>query len=212
MTQFEKTFNVMRNPWVIVSYIILVCFAYFFVDKSIATYFHQLDIRGNFPALTMFTALGKWKIYILLFVFLFLYFRYLQKHEVFEAKALYLIGCIFIPNLISFVIKVCLSRARPDLLFSSNLFGFYWFQTKDLYWSFPSGHAVTITGLASGLGVLFPRYFFAFLGLAALVILSRVFLYHHYLSDVMTGFYLSLLVVGFYTEFLKRKNYLAKMK
>lgn len=212
MTQFEKTFNLMKNPWVIVSYIILVCLVYFFADKSIAAYFHHLDIRSNVPALTLFTALGKWKIYILLFVFLFLYFKYMQKNEACEAKALYLIGCIFIPNLISFVIKVCLSRARPDLFFSSNLFGFYWFQTKDLYWSFPSGHAVTITGLASGLGVLFPKYFFAFLGLAVLVILSRVFLYHHYLSDVMTGFYLSLLVVGFYTEFLKRKNYLAKMR
>ncbi|WP_298622908.1 phosphatase PAP2 family protein [uncultured Legionella sp.] len=210
MTQFETTFNLLKKPWMIASYIILVVLAYFFVDIPVATYFHQHDIRGTIPALTVFTALGKWKIYVLIFLFLFFYFRYLQKHEIFEAKVLYLFGCIFIPNVISFIIKVCLSRARPDLLFSSNLFGFYWFQTKDLYWSFPSGHSVTITGLACGLGVLFPKYFYAFLGFAVLVILSRIVLYHHYLSDVMTGAYLTILVVGFFTEFLKRKNYLKK--
>lgn len=212
MTQFEKTFNLMKKPLIIGIYAVLVILSYYFVDKSVANYFHQLDVRTTLPILNVLTAFGKWKIYIVLFTLLGLYFRYVQKNDRFEARAWYLLGCVLLPNILGFIIKVCLSRARPDLLFSHNQFGFYWFQRTDLYWSFPSGHALTVIGLASGLGVLFPKYFFSFLGLASLVVLSRVFLYHHYLSDVMTGFYLSVLVVGLFTEFLERKDYLTKMR
>lgn len=212
MTQFERTFNLMKKPWAIVLYVVLVVLSYFYVDIPVAVYFHQLDLRNTFPALNVLTAFGQWKAYIILFVFLGFYSRYIHKNDRYEARIWYLLGCVFIPNLIGFIVKVCVSRARPDLLFSDNLFGFYWFQTKDLYWSFPSGHSLTVIGLASGLGVLFPKYFFAFLGFAVLVVLSRVFLYHHYLSDVMTGCYLSILIVGYFTEFLKRKHYLSKMR
>ena len=108
-----------------------------------------------------------------------------------------------IPNLFGFVVKIVLGRARPDLLFSIDYFGFYGFKLNNLYWSFPSGHTLTSTALASGLGVIFPRYFYAFLGGALLVASSRILLYHHYLSDVMTGLYMSLLLVGIFTHYFK---------
>lgn len=138
------------------------------------------------------------------------YFRYVRTNPVSEARAWYLLGCVLVANLVCFVLKVALSRARPDLLFSSNEFGFYWFRMGKYYWSFPSGHTTTVVSLAVGLGVLFPRYFYAALGVALLVAASRVLLYYHYLSDVMTGFYLTVLVVGFYTHYLKQKIGLRK--
>ena len=122
-----------------------------------------------------------------------------------------MLACLLLVNLFGFVLKIILSRARPDLLFDGNLFGFYWFKFSDLYWSFPSGHSITVVSLASGLSVLFPKYFYALFAVAFLVIVTRVFLCFHYLSDVMTGAYLSVLVVGFFTQSIKRGRCLAEV-
>lgn len=208
MTQFDKTFYVMQKPWIIVLYAILVALVYMFIDQPLATYFHQLDLRTSIHALSVLTALGQWLAYIALFFIAALYFRYVRINPLYESRSWYLLGCVLIANLLCFVVKVSLSRARPDLLFASNEFGFYWFKLNKFYWSFPSGHTTTVVSLAAGLGVLFPRYFYLALTVALLVAASRVLLYYHYLSDVMTGFYMSLLVVGFFTQYLKRNRYL----
>ena len=157
--------------------------------------------------LTLLTGLGKWKIYTALFLLAGLYFRYIDTNPTYEARSWYLFGCILIPNLIGFFLKIILSRARPDLLFESNYYGFYWFKLKDLYWCFPSGHAITVIGLAFGIVEIAPKFMYVLLGIALLVACSRVLLYHHYLSDVMTGFYLSMLIVGLFTQYLRRNQY-----
>jgi membrane-associated phospholipid phosphatase len=209
MNQFEQLYSLMKKPWIIALYALLVILVFNFADKPTALYFYHLDLRSNVHILHLFTALGKWSIYVLVFFFLGLFFRYVRKNPILEQKAWFLFACIVLTNLVGFVLKIVLSRSRPDLLFDGNLFGFYWFKFNDLYWSFPSGHSITIAGLAAGLGVLFPRYLYFFIALALLVISTRIFLYFHYLSDVMTGFYLSILVVGAFTESLKKHNCLA---
>ena len=205
MTQFEKTICFMKKPWVIGLYVILVILSYVYIDRGLASYFHQFDLRTSIHALNYLTALGQWLAYIALFLLAGLYFRFVRVNSVYEARAWYLLGCVLVANLVCLVLKVALSRARPDLLFSSNEFGFYWFKHKSAYWSFPSGHTTTVISLAAGLGVLFPRYFFLALAIALLVAATRVLLYYHYLSDVMTAFYLSLLVVGFFYSVFEKK-------
>lgn len=210
MTQFEKTFQIMKKPGIIIFYAILVILSYSFIDRPLATYFHQLDLRTNIHALSVLTAFGFWIAYVVLFLCAALYFRYIRVNSLYEARSWYFLGCVLIANLVCLILKIALSRARPDLLFTSNEFGFYWFKFSKLYWSFPSGHTTTVVSLAVGLGILFPRYFYAALGLALMVAASRVLLYYHYLSDVLTGFYLSIMVVGFYTQYLQRNNWLLK--
>lgn len=211
MTPFEKLFNFMKKPWVIILYAILVILAYYFIDQPLATYFYQLDLRTKMPLLGVLTAFGKWIAYVLLFFIAGLYFRYIQVNTVYETRAWYLLGCVLLANLVCLVLKVTLSRARPDLLFSSNEFGFYWFKLSSDYWSLPSGHTTTVISLAAGLGMLVPRYFYVLLIAAFLIVASRILLCFHYLSDVMSAFYISLLVVGFFTEYIKRKNWFNKM-
>lgn len=211
MRQFETLFQLMKKPLAIMLYAILVILAYYFVDKPLANYFYQLDLRTNLPFLALLTALGKWIAYVVLFFFAGLYFRYIRVNAVYEARSWYLFGCVLLANLVILVLKVALSRARPELLFSHNEFGFYWFQFKSNYWSFPSGHTTTLISLAAGLGVLFPRYFYVFLVVALFIAATRILLWFHYLSDVLSAFYISLLVVGFFTEYLKRKNWFNKM-
>ncbi len=211
MTQFERFFAVIKKPWMILSYALLVVLVYQFLDKPIAIYFHHLDYRSYAHILHLLTTVGKWKIYFILFILLGLFFRFVKKNVVYEQRAWFLLACVVLPNLVGLVLKITVSRSRPDLLFDGDFFGFYWFKFNDLFWSFPSGHSITVAGLAAGLGALFPRYFYVFLGLALLVTSTRVFLYFHYLSDVMIGFYISMLVVGFFTESLKKNHCLAEI-
>lgn len=211
MTQFERLFFLMKKPWFIVFYIMLIILTYQFADKAIAEYFHQFDLRTYGKPLLLITTLGKWILYAPLFILAGLFFRYVRKNPINEHRAWFLLACLLLTNIFSFVLKISLSRSRPDLLFNENLFGFYWFKLNNLYWSFPSGHSITMGSLAAGLSILFPKYFYAFLGLALLVIMTRVFLYFHYLSDVMAGFYLSMLIVGFFAESLKKKQCCAEI-
>ena len=211
MTQFERFFAVMKKPWMVLGYLLFVVLAYNYLDRPIAIYFHNLDYRNYAHLLTAITALGRWKYYFLILIILGIFFRFGKKNEVYEQRAWFLLACILLANIAGGVLKVIVSRSRPDLLFDGNYFGFYWFKFNDLFWSFPSGHSITVAALAAGLGALFPRYFYIFLGLALVVISTRVFLYFHYLSDVMTGFYISILVVGFFTESLKKHHCLAEI-
>lgn len=210
MRQFEEAFYYDKKPWVIALYTVLVVLAYCFIDKPLATHLHDLDIRNKLYVLSLFTVLGESSLYLALFFISALFFRYWKRNPSYEAKSWYLFACVLLPTLLCVVLKIMLGRARPDLLFSDNLFGFYGFHLKKLYWSFPSGHSVAVAAVAAGIGVIYRRYFFAIMGLALMVTLSRVILYRHYLSDVMTGFYLGLLVVGLLTEYFKRKQLLAK--
>lgn len=207
MTQFEKTCHFMKKPWVIGLSITLVVLAYIFVDRPLATFFHQLELRTNIHVLRILTALGQWIAYLVIFFFVALYFRYVRVNLVCESRSWYLLGCMLAANLVCFVLKVILGRARPDLLFTINEFGFYWFKFSKYYWSFPSGHTTTVVSLAIGVGVLFPRWFYVAIVVALLVAASRVLLYYHYLSDVLAAFYLTVFVVGFFTQYLRQKNW-----
>lgn len=200
MTNYEKFFNFIKKPQILSLFFITLILGYFFLDKSIALSFHQLNL-SQYKLLSVFTLLGKWWLYVVLFAVLGFIFRYPYKNPLYEKRAWFLLGCVLIPNILNAIIKVTLSRARPELLFLDGSFGFHLFQFKDAYWSFPSGHATTTAALLMGIWLLFPRYLWGMLVLAILVSASRVMLTKHYLTDVLFGFYMGLLVVGYYSSY-----------
>jgi len=93
-------------------------------------------------------------------------------------------------------LKVIFGRARPDMLFNDQLYGFYGLQTHAQFWSFPSGHTTTVMGFVFGLCALFPRHCVAFILTGLIVVSTRILLTHHFLSDVLIASYLALLEVG----------------
>jgi undecaprenyl-diphosphatase len=68
-----------------------------------------------------------------------------------------------------------------------------WAIATDKY-AFPSGHAARAGAVAVALAVIFPPYAFLCFLWAALVALSRVILARHYLSDVVGGLLLGVVV------------------
>jgi membrane-associated phospholipid phosphatase len=208
MTQFERTYKVMKNPFLILLYSLLVILVWFTADKPLTVWFYPLDLNQNASWLNIFSVLGQWKYYLILLPVLGLFWRIIYVNRIYEMRSWYLLSCLVFSNAVCFLLKNSLSRARPVLFFHENLFGFYWFQFQHAFASFPSGHAITTAALASGLGVIFPRYFYVFACVSIMVCISRVMLLNHYLSDVLVGFYLGVLLVGMLTQFLKKKRWL----
>lgn len=210
MTAFDRLFAVMIKPWVFMMYVALMVVSFLYIDEPLARYFHGLNLYTNLPFLRWLTHLGLGALYLGPLLALALFFRYVRRNKTWEMRFWFLWFCVVIPSVICVVLKSLLGRARPVLLFDSNLYGFYGWHTKAAYWSFPSGHTSTIMGFVFGLCVLFPRYCYAFILVGLSVVISRVLLTNHYLSDVMAASYLALVEVGLFVHWLRRKQWILK--
>jgi lipid A 4'-phosphatase len=108
-------------------------------------------------------------------------------------------GFVFIAvagaGLIGDILKPVFGRARPRLWVSDHIFGFTWHGARAAYWSFPSGHTITIVALGLTLAVIERRFWLLYGAAMVLVAASRVVLAEHYLSDVLAGAFLAATVV-----------------
>ena len=84
--------------------------------------------------------------------------------------------------------------------------GFNSFHYEYQWISFPSGHAATAFSAAIVLTILYPKGRFFFLFAGTLIAFSRIFLTHHYISDVIAGSFLGITSsILLYNLYFKRK-------
>lgn len=84
-------------------------------------------------------------------------------------------------------IKLVLGRRRPRDWFEHRLYGVRAFALDSQYDSFPSGHAVAIFSVATFLSAALPAFAVLWFAVAAFLSLTRAMLTSHYLSDVLWG-------------------------
>ena len=203
---FEQGLNVMTKPWVAISYLSFIVLSFFYIDKSLAYHFHAMALDAQYPWLSWVTELGKNAIYIVLLPLLAMFFRKIRVSVLWEARCWFLWLCVLVPNVICFILKVGLGRARPELLFSNAYYGFYGPHASSTFWSCPSGHTTTLMGLVVGLTLLFPRFAYAFLVSGLLLVSTRVLLTDHFLSDVLLSGYLVIVEIGIMQYFLRKRG------
>ena len=92
------------------------------------------------------------------------------------------------------LLKVVFGRTRPKLLFADGTYDFSWLGLAADYWSFPSGHTAAVAALVTALWCLWPRHVLFYIALASVVAASRVVTGAHYLSDVVAGGFVAVLV------------------
>src|SRR5439155_12773754 len=105
-----------------------------------------------------------------------------------------LFAAIAVSGILVDLLKVIVGRPRPKLLFSAGNYEFSWIGLSADHWSFPSGHAATAAALAAALWCLWPQPVLLYIVGAALVAISRVVVGAHYLSDVVMGGVIGVLV------------------
>jgi undecaprenyl-diphosphatase len=90
--------------------------------------------------------------------------------------------------LASFILKIIIERPRP---FQQGLIEIPSFLVKNSYYmwdfSFPSSHAMIAFCAVPILSKEFPKFKYAWIALASLIALSRLYLGFHFLSDIIAG-------------------------
>lgn len=205
LEKFDKIVAFALRPWVIASFVSLAILSYFYIDKPLAQYFNIYHLRDAVPILNIITNIGLLKIYLFLLPTLALLFAYVFHRKDWSIKILTLLIFILYSSVIASCLKLTLGRARPVLLFDTQTFGFFGWSLDSYYHSFPSGHTTTIVALALGLIILFPRYCWLFVVVGLTVMVSRILLTYHYLSDVLVSCYLVILELGLFAYIIRRK-------
>lgn len=189
------------RPWVMLLVILLISILITKIDLPLSEWIYQLHLQQSMPWLIPLTNLGLGIVYMGLLAVIALCFQFIFHQPRYARRTWFLWWSATIPSLVCVVLKISLGRARPDLWFSSHLYGFYGFHSSALYWSFPSGHTSTIMGLMFGLSVLFPRYCLLFIVAGLCIAFSRLLLTQHYLSDVLFATYLACVLIGRISSF-----------
>jgi membrane-associated phospholipid phosphatase len=107
---------------------------------------------------------------------------------------LFVFAAVALAGLTTDLVKALLGRLRPKLFLRDGSYGFDLLHTRADYVSFPSGHATTAFALAAALTLLWPRPAVAYFAVALAVAASRVLSNAHWLSDVLAGGLVGVLV------------------
>lgn len=107
---------------------------------------------------------------------------------------LYICTTVACAMIVGDVFKEVCGRARPQLLFEKDVYGFFPMVGNYLHFSFPSGHTLRIFSSMTALGLVVPRWRVPGLTLALLVGVSRVVALKHYPSDVLFGAFIGITV------------------
>lgn len=197
----KKTIN-------IICFFIFTLFILFlikFVDIPLST-FVSLNIDTNNLFIKSFSYIGSTLPMMLInFIFFISYFLYNKKitKKIINFISIQIILVVFLRFL-----KFVFGRARPymlEIMGQENIFTF--FNLSYDYSSFPSGHSFSAWVLITLLLYCFKDFFDKYIYLkyllcvyGFLICLSRILLNVHFLSDVLTGIFLGIILTRFFIK------------
>ncbi len=196
------------NARVALSFLAVMIFSvisYYRIDLPVAIFCKGLDIR-ILDAFEWISTLGDSTWYLLGAFGLFLYFKRINRRELYANQSLFVFASVAVSGLVTLLIKLIFGRFRPTMFFTEGLYGFNYFNPSEDMNSFPSGHAATALSLAFALSLLFPRYRFPLFLLGLLVAVSRTVTTAHFLSDTVTGAWIGIVTVCLLRQELIRRN------
>ena len=211
----------MKITLIIYSYLtlILAAVSYWYLDLPIALYFQANLYDDVYDFFHFITESGEGLYWIVPTALVYWFYRYFPltylpfsswfiKNREEDMRIMGFVALsAFLSGLLVNILKLIFARYRPVEFFESQNYGLTWFGRGFEIASFPSGHSATALGVAAAVALLFPRYRYLVLFYGALVTFSRVVVTKHYLSDVLIGGYIGVLVsVYLYARYFKPEN------
>lgn len=92
------------------------------------------------------------------------------------------------------VFKPIFGRIVPSIYLETGQHGFHWFRHASGFGAFPSGHSTEAAALLSIAWAYYPRWRWAFAGLMAVLALALMLGQWHFLSDILAGTAVGILV------------------
>jgi lipid A 4'-phosphatase len=185
------------------------------IDRPIADFFHQHGAALQ-PFFDIVQRFGLGYPWLILAALAFVFLRWGGEFERLRPRAAAMRALAYIPGFIftavftaglaADVLKILVGRARPKLLFADGTYDFTWFGLRADHWSFPSGHAATAAALMTALWCLWPRPLWLYVAGAALVAASRVITGQHFLSDVVAGAAIGVIVTRAIAAWMLRQR------
>ena len=195
---------------ILLSFPIVVLFCvvgYFFFDLSIAKYCNSVFSNNKIRRILKdISKLGIATFYLICSAVIFMFFRFIRKREIWSNRALFVFLSISSSGMLVLITKFIFGRYRPKMFFKEQLYGFEFFQLKGKITSFPSGHASTIVALMLSLYFISPKYRVIYFIIAFVVVISRVFVCHHFLTDVVVGSYVAAITTLCLKQFLDKSG------
>lgn len=162
------------------------------IDPNVAAFFHAI------------TEIGNGTVYITASALFWLGFRWLatqspepataEKYRQVSAYGAFALTALLASGAVVTILKHSLGRFRPSMLLTDGVYGMAPFAFLPKSISLPSGHTQVIWTVTTILLVLKPRIGLAMIPVAILVGASRVAINVHFLSDVLVGAYIGVLV------------------
>jgi lipid A 4'-phosphatase len=118
----------------------------------------------------------------------------------------YIFVTVAITGLAADILKILIGRPRPALMLRDHETAFAGLSFHADHWSLPSGHSTTAAAVATAFFFLWPRHVMGYALIAFAVILSRVELGEHYVSDTIAGAWLGITVTAYVTGVLRRSG------
>lgn len=179
----------------VVGLLLLTSASWIWVDEGVALavrkYQHHLG-TGFFSAITHLASALIW--YPLAAAGIVAAYLRLKTHRisydrwVAEARAwLFMLLAMFSSSMIKNFLKLAFGRDRPTAYFEDGVIDVLPFNTALADAGFPSGHSQSISAAMLCLAIIFPRIRALCLAIAMLVMLSRIVIEAHFVSDVIAG-------------------------
>jgi membrane-associated phospholipid phosphatase len=208
-TQQQISFNRSKKS-ILISFPIIVLFCiigYFFLDLIVAKYCTAIFINNSIRGvLKDVSKLALATFYLIFAAVCFIFFRFINKRKIWSNRALFVFLSISLSGILVIITKFVFGRYRPRMFLEEQLYGFKFFQLKGKLTSFPSGHASTIVALMLALYFINPKYRMIYFVIALVIVISRVLVCHHYLTDVVFGSYLAVVTTVCLKYFMEKNG------
>lgn len=177
---------------------IFILFSIWLFDRAIALWIMQY-LTANTPYLKTTNIKDHLMIIVVLLTSLsWLTYLYLFHQNIYDRR---LVFCSVIGTVLplSFAVKTVLKwlfgrTETQTWLQNQNLYQFHWFSGTNGFEGFPSGHMLVFTPLFLTLWHFYPRYRLYYGGLWLLLGVALVVTEYHFLSDVIVGSYIGILI------------------
>lgn len=200
-------FKSTRLAWVLFCALLLlfITLSFLYIDRPLhlLTNAWPQSIKEIFFYLTQ---VGRSEVWLVPSLFLALLF-WARGQSALASKALFFFSSVALAGLVNLVIKMVFGRARPILFDQHHIYGFEWFQSSSHYLSFPSGHTNTIAAVMMVLLFWFPKYRILTITMTVLVAFSRVAIGKHYLSDIVMGAFVAIIVVWSWRKYWIKRGW-----